>query len=109
MEHTGTEEQRATSSRSRGFDYSLDYATLDLRSHPELYRVGRGEQGVLLVQPYKAEILRRHGHGSQVFANGLHPDGRSPRSVRRSQGKIIDMRLHVRGVSLSWFPFHHEG
>ena len=39
------------------FDYTLDYAHLDLRRHPELYRVGVGEQGVLLVQPYKAEIL----------------------------------------------------
>ncbi len=39
------------------FDYTLDYKTLDLRAHPELYRVGVGEQGVLLVEPYKAEIL----------------------------------------------------
>lgn len=39
------------------FDYSLDYAQLDLRQHPELYRIGRGEQGVLLVEPYKSEIL----------------------------------------------------
>ncbi|GGO31331.1 DUF4385 domain-containing protein [Deinococcus humi] len=39
------------------FDYDLNYAELDLRAHPELYRVGRGEQGVLLVQPYKGEIL----------------------------------------------------
>ncbi len=39
------------------FDYELDYKALDLRAHPELYRVGRGEQGVLLVEPYKSEIL----------------------------------------------------
>lgn len=39
------------------FDYTLDYANLDLRQRPELYRVGRGEQGVLRVEPYKSEIL----------------------------------------------------
>jgi hypothetical protein len=39
------------------FDYSLDYATINFREHPELYRVGRGEQGVLLVEPYKSELL----------------------------------------------------
>ncbi len=39
------------------FDYSLDYKNLDLRKNPELYRVGKGEQGVLLVEPYKSEIL----------------------------------------------------
>ena len=39
------------------FDYDLDFAATDFRAHPELYRVGKGEQGVLLVQPYKGEIL----------------------------------------------------
>lgn len=39
------------------FDYSLDYKQLNIREHPELYAVGRGEQGVLLVEPYKSEIL----------------------------------------------------
>lgn len=39
------------------FDYSLDYKHLNLRDHPELYRTGIGEQGVLLVEPYKSEIL----------------------------------------------------
>ena len=40
-----------------GFDYSLPYKNLDLREEPHLYRVGKGEQGVLLVEPYKGEIL----------------------------------------------------
>jgi Domain of unknown function (DUF4385) len=40
-----------------GFDYSLPYENLDLREEPHLYRVGKGEQGVLLVEPYKSEIL----------------------------------------------------
>lgn len=39
------------------FDYSLDFKNIDFRSSPELYRVGKGEQGVLLVEPYKSEIL----------------------------------------------------
>ena len=42
---------------SEEFDYTLDYANLDLRARPDLYRVGRGEQGVLLVEPYKSELL----------------------------------------------------
>ena len=39
------------------FNYALDYQQLDFRQHPEQYRVGKGEQGVLLVEPYKSEIL----------------------------------------------------
>lgn len=39
------------------FDYSLDFKNTDFRKQPDLYRVGKGEQGVLLVEPYKSEIL----------------------------------------------------
>ncbi len=39
------------------FDYTRDFKSLDFRLHPELYQVGVGEQGVLLVEPYKSEIL----------------------------------------------------
>lgn len=44
-------------SMEKGFDYSLNYQSLDFRRHPEIYRMGRGEQGVLLVEPYKSELL----------------------------------------------------
>ena len=40
------------------FDYELDYQNLDF-TDPEirrLYRIGRGEQGVLLVRPYTNDI-----------------------------------------------------
>ncbi|MDJ0034360.1 DUF4385 domain-containing protein [Pantoea allii] len=39
------------------FDYEQDFSTIDFRKQPERYQVGRGEQGVLMVQPYKDEIL----------------------------------------------------
>lgn len=42
---------------SIAFDYNLDFHNLDFRKRPELYRIGKGEQGVLLVEPYKSEIL----------------------------------------------------
>ncbi len=29
---------------------------VDYRKHPELYKVGKGEQGVLICEPYKSEI-----------------------------------------------------
>jgi hypothetical protein len=28
------------------FDYSMDFKNTDFREHPELYRIGKGEQGV---------------------------------------------------------------
>ena len=42
------------------FDYSLDYKSLDFTnsSTRKLYRIGRGEQGVLLVRPYTEDICK---------------------------------------------------
>lgn len=39
------------------FDYLQDFSELNFNKSPEIYRVGIGEQGVLLVQPYKSELL----------------------------------------------------
>jgi hypothetical protein len=39
------------------FDYSLNFKEINFRQQPELYQIGRGEQGVLLIEPYKSEIL----------------------------------------------------
>ena len=39
------------------FNYDLDFKAVDFRKNPELYRIGVGEQGVLLVEPYKSDLL----------------------------------------------------
>jgi Domain of unknown function (DUF4385) len=62
------------------FDYSLDFDSTDFREHPELYRVGRGEQGVLLVEPYKSEILP-------------HWRFKTPDIAKESSEKIYEMFL----------------
>ena len=42
------------------FDYDLDYKSLDFTDSEtrKLYRIGRGEQGVLMVRPYTDDICR---------------------------------------------------
>lgn len=62
------------------FDYDLDFDNIDFREQPELYRVGRGEQGVLLVEPYKSEILP-------------HWRFKTPTIARESSEKIYQMYL----------------
>ncbi len=49
--------KRKRTYRSRTFDYGRDFKQLDFRTHPDEYQIGRGEQGVLMVEPYKSEIL----------------------------------------------------
>lgn len=43
---------------SNAFPYHLDFKTTNFRTEPALYKIGVGEQGVLLVEPYKSEILQ---------------------------------------------------
>lgn len=62
------------------FDYSLDFDHIDFRKQPELYRVGKGEQGVLLIEPYKSEILPYWRF-------------KAPQIARRSANKIYKMFL----------------
>ena len=62
------------------FDYDIDFDTINFREHPELYRVGRGEQGVLLVEPYKSEILP-------------HWRFKTPEIAKESSEKIYQMYL----------------
>lgn len=37
--------------------YADLYRNIDFRKHPEKYVIGRGEQGVLIAEPHKSEIL----------------------------------------------------
>lgn len=67
------------------FDYAQDFARLDLRKHPELYRIGRGEQGVLLVQPYKSELLP-------------HWRFKTPEIARESARKIYEIYLRYKAA-----------
>lgn len=65
------------------FDYSLDFDQIDFRKNSEKYRVGRGEQGVLLVQPYKSEILP-------------HWRFKTPEVAKESSEKIYNMFLEYK-------------
>ena len=67
------------------FDYELDYRTIDfsLEENRKLYRIGRGEQGVLLVRPYTNDICN-------------HWKFRTPEIAVRSSNHIYGMYLDYR-------------
>ena len=67
------------------FDYDLDYKQLDF-TDPEvrkLYRIGRGEQGVLLVRPYTNDICAHWRFVDETTA-------------RKSSAKIYSMYLNYK-------------
>ena len=66
------------------FDYDLDFAAIDFREQPEPYRIGKGEQGVLLVEPYKSELLP-------------HWRFRTPEAARKSADALYQRFLEYKG------------
>ena len=67
------------------FDYDLDYKNLDFTDEEtrKLYRIGRGEQGVLLVRPYTNDICN-------------HWRFKTPEVAVESSNKIFSMYLDYR-------------
>ena len=67
------------------FDYDLDYKRLDFtdQENRKLYRIGRGEQGVLLVRPYTDDICRFWRF-------------KTPEIAKKSAAKIYEMYLIYR-------------
>ena len=67
------------------FDYDLDYKTIDfsVEENRKLYRIGRGEQGVLLVRPYTDDIC-------------AHWRFKTPEIAVKSSNKIFAMYLDYR-------------
>ena len=65
------------------FDYKLDYKNTLFRPNDKRYRIGRGEQGVLLVRPY-TDVICRHWRFKTL------------KEARISSQKIFDMYLDYR-------------
>ena len=65
------------------FDYNLDYKNTVFRPNDTRYRIGRGEQGVLLVRPY-TDVICRHWRFKTL------------KEARVSSQKIFDMYLDYR-------------
>jgi hypothetical protein len=53
---------------TNGASYADAYRNIDFREHPEKYKTGRGEQGVLIAEPYKSEILPHWKFKTPVIA-----------------------------------------
>ena len=65
------------------FDYKLDYKNILFRPNDNRYRIGRGEQGVLLVRPY-TDVICRHWRFKTL------------KEAKVSSQKIFDMYLEYR-------------
>ena len=65
------------------FDYKLDYKNILFEPNDPRYRIGRGEQGVLLVRPYTNDICK-------------YWKFKAPFIAQKSAQKIFDLYLDYR-------------
>ena len=65
------------------FDYKLDYKNILFKPNDTRYRIGRGEQGVLLVRPYTNDICK-------------YWKFKTPYIAQQSAQKIFDLYLGYR-------------
>lgn len=73
--------------------YTHFYRELDFREKPQLYRIGRGEQGVLLAEPYKSEILPHWRFKTPEVAHQSAQTIYSMYEQYRSQGDFVGMDM----------------
>ena len=66
---------------------------VDYRRHPELYRVGRGEQGVFRVHPYKDELLPLWRFKTPAEARASAAAIRAKYEEYKAAGEFVGMDL----------------
>ncbi|HEX7317254.1 MAG TPA: DUF4385 domain-containing protein [Pyrinomonadaceae bacterium] len=84
------------------FDYTLDFKRTDFRAHPELYRVGRGEQGVLLVEPYKSELLPHWRFRTPEVARESAAKLRELYESYKRAGDFVGMDMARKYIQMGW-------
>lgn len=70
---------------------AYSYDGVDLREHPEAYRIGRGEQGVFHAEPYKGELLPLWGFRDEEVAREAAAAIWSKFLEYRSEGDFVGM------------------
>lgn len=78
------------------------YRRVDFRQHPELYRVGRGEQGVLTAEPYKSELLPLWRFKTEADAKASSKALRAAFVRYRKQGDFVGMDMTRKFVQMGY-------
>src|ERR687893_1037740 len=81
---------------------SYPYDGVDLREHPEAYRVGRGEQGVFHAEPYKGELLPLWSFKTEEAARESSERIFAKFEKYRSGGDFVGMDVARKYLQMGW-------
>ena len=82
--------------------YTPEYAQINFRAHPECYLVGKGEQGVLTVEPYKAEILPYWRFATSELARASSEKIYTQFLGYKSQADFVGMDMARKFLMMGW-------
>ena len=92
---------------------SYPYDGVDLRKHPEEYRIGRGEQGVFHAEPYKGELLSlwkvRNEEAARESSEAIYQKFLEYRSEGDFVGMDVARKYLQMGYTRSQRYARHEG
>jgi hypothetical protein len=78
------------------------YEGVDLREHPEEYRIGRGEQGVFHAEPYKGELLPLWGFKDEEVARESSEAIYQKFLEYRSDDDFVGMDIARKYLQMGW-------
>ncbi len=78
------------------------YDGVDLRKHPEKYRIGRGEQGVFHAEPYRSELLPLWKFKDEVAARESSEAIYQKFCEYRADGDFVGMDVARKYLQMGW-------
>jgi hypothetical protein len=78
------------------------YDGVDLRKHPEKYRIGRGEQGVFHAEPYKSELLPLWKYRDEEAARESSEAIYQKFCAYRAEGDFVGMDVARKYLQMGW-------
>ena len=89
------------------------YDGVDLREHPEAYRIGRGEEGVFHAEPYKGELLSlwsfKTAEAARKSADAIHEKFLGYRAEGDFVGMDVARKYLQMGYTRSMRYAKHKG
>lgn len=78
------------------------YDGVDLREHPEAYRIGRGEEGVFHAEPYKGELLPLWTFKTVEAARGSAGAIHEKFLAYKAEGDFVGMDVARKYLQMGW-------
>ena len=81
---------------------SYPHSGIDLRRHPGMYKIGRGEQGVFHAEPYKSELLPLWSFKSAKAAKKAADDIYERFLDYKAEGDFVGMDVARKYLQMGW-------